>query len=573
MKKTGKNVLDYLGNILEFSIDNPTRALLILSVIFGIAIRIVNFMNYEYIAHPDEIFQSLEPAHKLVFGYASLPPEFQQEVPNSPYYGRARSWLFPIFFAIPMFIMNRLGFDYFTVILPTMYFLGVISSILLIFSTWYLLKIISENEQIADLTAGIVAITPHISYLSARLLTNSMLLPPLFLALATTIKLHREGKSPNLWEFLIIVFGFGIVSYIRLDLAIVVIFFAIVELLGWKDGKIVLVKPKILRDVITAVIIGWIIGMLTDYILFDSNQIIDLWQVPYNWFMFNFVVGGSSKFGVSPFGFYFRATLAIDKSDLFIFLGALTLVLYQIIALIFENSHDPMIQYNLKKLSKTIFNYLKFSIAIAISWTIYEWPFNNGIDFGAMSHKELRFILNLLVLYRLYIGFTIFLLLELLDFVVSFFKFRETEVKIRKIGMKGYYVKLLAIFIIIMFSLQMIPLNNSLTASYKQYKDTNNALRWVGQQEDANGVVILMNWYYTGGYTYFHVNKEKVILNWNEAEVIILIYLTTTDLNYVIVPKYVYTFYKDLYHTLIKENWQLTNLFENTEVWKRVVSS
>ena len=573
MKKTGKNVLDYLGNILEFSIDNPTRALLILSILFGIAIRILNFTNYEYIAHPDEIFQSLEPAHKLVFGYASLPPEFQQDVPGSPYYGRARSWLFPIFFAIPMFIMNRLGFDYFTVILPTMYFLGVISSILLIFSSWYLLKIISENEQIADLGAGIVAITPHISYLSARLLTNSMLLPPLFLALATTIKLHRAGKSPNLWEFLIIVFGFGMVSYIRLDLAIVVVLFATMELFGWKDDKIVFVKPKILRDIITAVIIGWIIGMTTDYILYDSNQIIDLWQVPYNWFMFNFVVGGSANFGLSPFGFYFRATLAIDKSDLFIFLGALVLTLYQVIVLIFQDSRDPMIQYNLKKLSKWTFNYLKFSIAIAISWIIYEWPFNNGIDFGAMSHKELRFILNLLVLYRLYIGFTIFWLLESLDFVVSFFKFRKTEVKVRKIGMKGYYVKLLAIFIIIMFSLQMIPLNNSLNTHYKQYKDTNDALRWIGQQEDANGVIILVNWYYTGGYSYFHVHKEKAILNWNNNEVTILIYLTTTDLNYVIVPKFVYTFYKELYHTLIKENWQLTNLFDNAQVWKRVVSS
>src|SRR6185312_5525190 len=53
--------------------------------------RVVLAVDDQGIFWPDEIFQSLEQAHRVVFGYGFIPWEFQQG---------ARSWLFPGVFVL-----------------------------------------------------------------------------------------------------------------------------------------------------------------------------------------------------------------------------------------------------------------------------------------------------------------------------------------------------------------------------------------------------------------------------------------------------------------------------------------
>ncbi|HEV8548837.1 MAG TPA: glycosyltransferase family 39 protein, partial [Polyangiaceae bacterium] len=48
---------------------------------------------------PDEIYQSIEPAHRLAFGYGLLPWEFRDG---------ARSWAFPTLLAVPLKILGLL---------------------------------------------------------------------------------------------------------------------------------------------------------------------------------------------------------------------------------------------------------------------------------------------------------------------------------------------------------------------------------------------------------------------------------------------------------------------------------
>lgn len=55
-------------------------------VLVAVILRLVPVLFFPSVAFPDEIFQTLEQAHRLVFGYGSVPWEFQ--------YG-ARSWLLP----------------------------------------------------------------------------------------------------------------------------------------------------------------------------------------------------------------------------------------------------------------------------------------------------------------------------------------------------------------------------------------------------------------------------------------------------------------------------------------------
>ena len=57
---------------------------------FALALRISLAMGSPNIFFPDEIFQTLEPAHRLVFGYGVIPWEWRLGI---------RSWIFPAFLA------------------------------------------------------------------------------------------------------------------------------------------------------------------------------------------------------------------------------------------------------------------------------------------------------------------------------------------------------------------------------------------------------------------------------------------------------------------------------------------
>src|SRR5262245_11493675 len=65
-------------------------AVLVLILAAGACLRIWFALTDDGIDWPDEIYQSLEPAHRLVFGYGVLPWEYVQG---------ARTWVLPGFIA------------------------------------------------------------------------------------------------------------------------------------------------------------------------------------------------------------------------------------------------------------------------------------------------------------------------------------------------------------------------------------------------------------------------------------------------------------------------------------------
>ena len=66
-------------------------------IIIGWIIRVVLAVNTGGMVHPDEIYQSLEIAHEMKYGYGYKPWEFQiPETPDDD--GAARSYLFPLLY-------------------------------------------------------------------------------------------------------------------------------------------------------------------------------------------------------------------------------------------------------------------------------------------------------------------------------------------------------------------------------------------------------------------------------------------------------------------------------------------
>src|SRR5258708_28447258 len=70
----------------ESSVEQRKRLMLFFLCAIAIALRLYFAFASPSIAHPDEIFQNQEQAHRLVYGYGIVPWEFREGV---------RSWILP----------------------------------------------------------------------------------------------------------------------------------------------------------------------------------------------------------------------------------------------------------------------------------------------------------------------------------------------------------------------------------------------------------------------------------------------------------------------------------------------
>lgn len=76
------------------------RAILAAFLLAAFASRLAAALWFPSIHHPDEVYQSLEQAHRLVFGFGLVPWEFRDG---------ARSWLMPGMLAWPMWVGEQLA--------------------------------------------------------------------------------------------------------------------------------------------------------------------------------------------------------------------------------------------------------------------------------------------------------------------------------------------------------------------------------------------------------------------------------------------------------------------------------
>jgi len=97
----------------------------------GAAARIVTALISDNINHPDEIFQILEQAHRVVFGYGIIPWEFQLS---------ARSWLVPGFMSVCLYPFKLLGLDNPNIYIPGIKIIMSLLSMSIIYSAYFIGK-------------------------------------------------------------------------------------------------------------------------------------------------------------------------------------------------------------------------------------------------------------------------------------------------------------------------------------------------------------------------------------------------------------------------------------------------
>lgn len=157
---------------------------LFLPIFIGFIARVIYVWISNHIYYPDELFQSLEQAFRLVNGYGIIPWDIA--------YG-LRSYVFPLFLAIPLTLAKILS-----VTDPALYhyfpqvFLALLS-LSPIVAVYLLIHHFTKNRHAAQFAALIIAIWYELIYFSSRALTEMIAIDLFSFAVIALI-----GKRPKL---------------------------------------------------------------------------------------------------------------------------------------------------------------------------------------------------------------------------------------------------------------------------------------------------------------------------------------------------------------------------------------
>ena len=278
---------NYFDNkLLNFIERNLHQSLFLTAIIGGFLVRWLFSQFVTGILHPDEIYQSLEMAHVMVYDSGIIPPEFKLENRQVESYATSRSWIFPLIFATIMRFGEYIGLDYHSGIIPMIYFILVLNSTFMIYSASKFSFMLTKSKNVQLYTAYAIAFWFRFVEYTIRSFNNTFFFPILFYGLYRVL-LVMERKKVTAYDSFIVMFALGVTTYVRLDLLFLVLLVFLVTFNKVNYNQYI----KLAMDGF----VGWIIGILTDFYYYEEYVI-----VPYKWFLFNIIESNSDLFGVTP---------------------------------------------------------------------------------------------------------------------------------------------------------------------------------------------------------------------------------------------------------------------------------
>jgi hypothetical protein len=228
---------------------------------------------------PDEIYQSLEPAHRLVFGYGLIPWEYSQGV---------RSWALPGVVAGILKAAVLTGFDapfeYLRVVRLVLASIGVATA----WASYRVARIEGADSLPAAAGAAFFALAAPAVYLSPRAFSETISTLPVVLGLSLLLQRNGSARQTSLGASLL-----GLSVLLRLHNAL----FCVAALF------IVAARRDRTRTVQTALVFfAWmlILGLL------DRLTWGQWFQSAIRFIDFNLIQGRASEWGVMPAVYYVR---------------------------------------------------------------------------------------------------------------------------------------------------------------------------------------------------------------------------------------------------------------------------
>jgi hypothetical protein len=277
-------------NIKGIVQNNPIH----LIVFLGFLIRLSVVLASDQIHHPDEIFQYLEQAHRLEFGYGIIPWEYR--------YGM-RSWLLPGLLSGPLHIMRVFHVDAPHIYIPAIKLLCCIFSLSLIYSSYFIVKNLA-SENAGRVAALFACFWYELVYYSSKPTPEVISTYCLLLALGYLTVNHEKKYS--------IMFGLfcALSAILRLQYVPLVFILLILAVIKWP-------KIEITKSILVIFSIFLVSGYL-DYLTWGGY-----FASYYCNYLYNSVYHVSEIFGVKFRGYYFM-TLAISSAGVFIFTGCIS---------------------------------------------------------------------------------------------------------------------------------------------------------------------------------------------------------------------------------------------------------
>ena len=280
--------------IFKLNLNNHTHWKTIHFIaITALILRIIVALVSQQIHHPDEIFQYLEQAHRVTFGYGYIPWEYR--------FG-TRSWILPGFISIFLH-----GFKILKIDEPLLY-INFIKILFCFISTTLVYSTYIATRELASEKAGIIAAIFVCFWYELVFFAHKpnpeALATYLFMgALAIAVK-----KSDNCKPLL---FGFccAFVIIFRLQYIIPVSFLILYISFIWRK------KDKLISALIIFILL--VAAGYFDYLTWGGFFI-----SYFNNFLFNSSYGVASIFGTAPFYYYFNS-IVISSMGIF-FITALT---------------------------------------------------------------------------------------------------------------------------------------------------------------------------------------------------------------------------------------------------------
>lgn len=499
--------------VFRFFVSRRELSFVLLLTIISAAMQISFSLSTWGTIHPDEIFQSLEIAHDIVYGYGTIPPEFQESNPLIPSYAKSRSFLFPIIFTVPMYLGKLFGWNYWRFTIPLIRILLGINGSLLAPSTYVLVKRYTKGKKaFACASAFIITLSPLLMFSSFRSVSNIFFVPWFFFIInsfwKTLEKLQKENGDENqrklkmsrsfrtYLKIIVLSFFIGLIIYIRIDF--------IIGLIATLVFKFPYKKIKVIACNFLGLGLAALFGGLVDFITYGEFLI-----SPIQWLRYNVLEGLSATHGVQPLTFYLDSLFSYIPLIIFLVFCALVMlgtIVYTIYRFIKCKEKNWILLRNI----------CGFPTASIIILALFSIP----------SHKEFRFV---------YLGF-IYLHVSLAISLSLFFQVFSPKISaystklFTKIARKTESAKISRIFNITFLTLVLLLIvSGGVISSYqgsqmydwKAYDSLARSLWYVGQKDDSNGVLLFTQGSLMKSYFYLHkdIPLDELVNFWKSFQI------------------------------------------------------
>lgn len=251
--------------------------------LIALLLRVGVAMRVPSVAHPDEVFQTQEPAHRLAFGYGVITWEWRDGI---------RSWVFPAFLAGVMRATEWMGSGSAGYLWATTILLSLISLTAVWFAFVWAKR--ASGIEAAMIAAGACAIWYELVIFSPRALTEVLathiLLPGLFFGA------YAEGPREKRKLFLAGLLC-GLAMSLRIQLLPAVALAAVYFCRAHWRAKL----PPVLAGIFLPPVIFGVVDAIT-------------WSYPFQsffrYFWVNVIEGRSELYGTEPWYWYLAILLA-----------------------------------------------------------------------------------------------------------------------------------------------------------------------------------------------------------------------------------------------------------------------